>query len=147
MSSMAMVGMVFVCVFGGALLGIALRWFVPERHLSAESRTSVMLGVGLLTTMAALVLGLLIASAKSSHDIRNSELTQLAAGIVMLDRALAHYGPETRDARDDLRRSVLRVIEQTWSSKVAASASRVESEGGQSRESLRYDSGPLAEER
>jgi hypothetical protein len=117
---MAMVGMVFVCVFGGALLGIALRWFVPERHLSAESRTSVMLGVGLLTTMAALVLGLLIASAKNSHDIRNSELAQLAAGVVLLDRALAHYGPETRDARDVLRRSILRVIEQTWPSKGAA---------------------------
>lgn len=105
---------VFACVFGGALLGILLRAALPEHHLNADSKDSVKLGIGLIATMAALVLGLLIASAKSSYDTQSQELVQLSANVVLLDRLMAHYGSETKQLRDLLRRGVLRVLDQIW---------------------------------
>ncbi len=103
---------VFACVFGGALFGMLLRGVLPEQHLSADSKDTVRLGMGLIGTMAALVLGLLVASAKSYYDTQSSELTEMSAKIVLLDRVLAHYGPETKEVRDlfpgadsDLQRS------------------------------------------
>jgi hypothetical protein len=65
--------------------------------------------------MTALVLGLLVASAKTYYDTQSTELTELAAKVVLLDRILAHYGPEARESRDLLRAAVGRVVEQTWS--------------------------------
>jgi hypothetical protein len=99
-------------VFGGALLGIFLRTSLPEHHLSDQSKDVVKLGVGLIGTMAALVLGLLIASAKSSYDTQGNELTDMSSKIVLLDRVLAHYGPETQDSRDDLRAIVVRTLDR-----------------------------------
>jgi hypothetical protein len=102
----------FAFVFGGALLGMALRSVLPQDNLSGDSKDAVSLGTGLVATMAALVLGLLIASAKSSFDTQNNELTDMSSRIVLLDRVLAHYGPETKDAREILRTSVVRSLEQ-----------------------------------
>jgi hypothetical protein len=106
MSSIAISLIAFAFVFGGVLLGIALRAVLPQEHLADESKEVVKLGVGLIATMAALVLGLLIASAKSSFDTQNSELTEASSRIVLLDRVLAHYGPEAKEARDALRSAV-----------------------------------------
>jgi hypothetical protein len=106
---------VFACVFGGALLGILLHAVLPQHHLSAESKDIVKLGMGLVGTMAALVLGLLVASAKSSYDTQSAEMTQLTANIALLDRVLAHYGSETNESRDLLRETVTRVVNQIWS--------------------------------
>ena len=91
-----------------------LRAFLPEHHLSAESKDVVKLGMGLIGTMTALVLGLLIASAKSSFDTQRNGLAQLSANIILLDRALAHYGPESKDAREMLRASVADMLQHTW---------------------------------
>jgi len=113
-SALATGVIVFACVFGGALVGLVLRGLLPEPHLSTESKDVVKLGMGLLATMAALVLSLLIASAKSAYDAQSSEVTQLAANAVLLDRILVHYGPESKDARDLLRRYVVRVLNQMW---------------------------------
>ena len=91
MSSIAISGIVFACVFGGALLGSFLRAALPEHHLNQDTKGLVQLGIGLIATMAALVLGLLIASAKSSHDTQRSGLARMSANIGLLDRMLAHY--------------------------------------------------------
>jgi hypothetical protein len=91
-----------------------LRPVLPEHHLSADSKDLVKLGMGLVATMAALVLGLLIASAKSSYDRLSNDLTQISANLILLDRVMAHYGPETKEARDFLRRSVVRALDQMW---------------------------------
>jgi Protein of unknown function (DUF4239) len=107
-------GIVFVCVFGGALLGMYLRTRLSQHHLSSESKDLVRLGVGLIGTMSALVLGLLVASAKGSYDTQRSELIQMSSKIVVLDRVLAHYGPETKEARDLLRLTVTGMLEQFW---------------------------------
>jgi hypothetical protein len=113
--SSLIVGLIaFLFIFGGALLGMFLRGVMPENHLSDDSKDSVKLGMGLVATMCALVLGLLIASAKTYYDTQNAELTEMSAKIVMLDRMLAHYGPETNDCRTFLRSVVERSIEQLW---------------------------------
>ena len=106
---------VFACVFGGALFGLLLRAILPEHHLSKETQDIVKLGMGLVGTMAALVLGLLVASAKGSYDAESAEITQLSANIALLDRALALYGPETKETRTILRGAVTRVLDQMWS--------------------------------
>ena len=105
---------VFMCVFGGALLGVYLRSVLPEHHRSAESRDLVRVATGLLATMTALVLGLLIGSAKASYDVQGNELKQVSVNVIMLDRGLAHYGPEAREARALLRRAVANAIERLW---------------------------------
>lgn len=62
------------------------------RPEASESCTAIR--VDLIATMAAFVLGLLIASAESSFDAHNSKLSEASSRIVSLDRVLAHYGPE-----------------------------------------------------
>jgi hypothetical protein len=114
MSSIAISGIVFGCVFGGALLSMYLGTILPKHHLSTDSKGIIQLGTGLIATMAALVLGLLIASAKNSYDTRKRELVEVSATIALLDRVLAHYGPEAKEARGLLRRSVITAIDQMW---------------------------------
>jgi hypothetical protein len=115
MSSIAISSIVFACVFGGAILGMSIRAVLPQPHLSVESKDVVKLCMGLVATLSALVLSLLIASAKGSYDAQSTELTQMSAKVILLDRVLAHYGPETKETRDLLRGSVARVLDQTWS--------------------------------
>jgi hypothetical protein len=115
MSPIAISIIVLGCIFGGGLFGIILRRYLPEHHLSADSKDVVKLTMGLIGTMAALLLGLLVASAKSSYDAQSNELTQMSANFVLLDRVLAHYGPETSSARELLRGSVSRLLVRIWS--------------------------------
>jgi len=105
----------FGCIFGGMLLGMFLRGVLPEHHLSNDSKEVVKLGTGMIAMLAALLLGLLIASAKGSFDTINSGLLQSGSKVILLDRVMAHYGPETKEARDQLRRSLASVIERIWS--------------------------------
>ncbi len=116
MSSLEISLVTLAVVFGAALLGIALRAVLPQEALSGESREVVKLGVGLIATMAALVLGLLIASAKSSFDTQNAEITEMSSKAVLLDRILVHYGPEAKEAREMLRGSVASVLDMLSSS-------------------------------
>jgi hypothetical protein len=114
MSAIAIAAIVFACIFGSALLGIFIRAMLPEHHLSSESKDVVKLAMGLIATMAALVLGLITASAKSSFDQQNSETVHIAADIIRLDRALARYGPETKEIRDLLKQAVAFRIHLIW---------------------------------
>jgi hypothetical protein len=114
MSSMAISWIVFGVVLGGALLGMTLRRLLPEHHLSQDSRDVVKLGMGLIGTITALVLGLLVASAKSSFDTQRNGLAQLSANLILLDRILAHYGDEAKEAREQLRGAVANILDQTW---------------------------------
>src|SRR5262245_30455962 len=114
MSSLAIGAIVLGCVFGGALLGMLLRSRLPEHHLSAESKDVIKVGMGLVGTMAALVLGLMVGSAKSSFDAQKNALTQMSAKVILLDRALAHYGEDTKDARESLRGVVTRTLARIW---------------------------------
>jgi hypothetical protein len=114
MSSVAISVIVFAAVFGGALTGMLLRNSIPQNHLSGDSKETVKLGMALVSTMSALVLGLLVSSAKSFYDVQSAELNQLSADVVALDRLLAHYGPETKAAREALRVAVARNLARLW---------------------------------
>jgi hypothetical protein len=114
-SSLIVASIVFVCVFGSGMLGLYLRSSLPEHHLSEDSTGIVKLGAGLIATLAALVLGLLIASAKVSFDRLDDEFTQTAATVVLLDRNLADYGPETKEVRELLRRTYASAVELFFS--------------------------------
>jgi len=112
MSSVTISLIVFGVVFGGAMLGMMLRAILPQNHLNDASKDVVKMGMGLVATMAALVLGLLVSSAKSSYDAQSSELNGVSSDIILLDRTLAHYGPEAKEARDLLRSSVAEVLDR-----------------------------------
>jgi hypothetical protein len=114
MTSLEIAGIAFACIFGGALLGMFFRIVLPEHHLSADSKDVVKVGMGLIATMAALVLGLLTGSAKSSFDTQDAELKQMAANVILLDRTLAHYGPETKNIRDQIKRAITYKLAMTW---------------------------------
>lgn len=96
------------------MFGMWLGHALPQRHLDSETKDLVKLGVGLIGTMAALLLGLLVASAKSAYDARSNELTQMAANTVLLDRALMHYGPAAAPTRAVLKIAIARIIDQVW---------------------------------
>jgi hypothetical protein len=113
-SSLIVAGITFACTFGGALFGMYLRRVLPDPHLGSDSKDVIKMGTGLIATMAALVLGLLIASAKSTFDAQRAGFQQMATNVVLLDRTLAHYGPEAKAARDVLRNTVAGVLDQLW---------------------------------
>ena len=110
MSAIALAGITFVCILGGALLGM----FLPGHHLSTDDKDVVRLGTGLIGTIAALVLGLLIASAKGSYDTQSTQITQMTSNVVLLDNLLAEYGPETAEVRNLLRRAIVFLADRMW---------------------------------
>jgi hypothetical protein len=105
---------VFACVFGAALLAMRLRAALPEHHLSTDTKDTVKLTMGLVATMSALVLGLLVASAKGSYDTQRTAVIQMAGKAVFLDRVLAHCGPEAAEARAALRQAMEGALAQIW---------------------------------
>ena len=111
MSDVAIALLVLACVLAGGVLGFV---FLPRHHLSEESRDSVKQTVGVLSTLTALVLGLLLATAKSAYDTKADELTQMGVDIVLLDRILRQYGPEAAEARNLLRASTTAKLEELW---------------------------------
>src|SRR5881397_2175803 len=114
MDSTVVGALVFAVLFGAGLLGVRVRAMLPENHLNSDTKDAVKVGMGLVATMAALVLGLLVASTKGAYDTQKGEVTRMAAKIVFLDRVLANYGSETAETRDLLRRSVGNAINRMW---------------------------------
>ena len=104
----------FICTFGSALTGTFIRSWLPPAHLSKESQDVVRLGIGLVATMTALLLGLVTAAARSTFDAQDAALRNSAATILTLDRHLARYGPETKPTRDLIRRAVEFRLRTTW---------------------------------
>jgi len=114
-SSLAIASLVFGCSFGAAVIGMVLHVKLPDRHLDQDSRDVVKLVMGLIATMSALVLSLLIASANSSYDRQSSELKVLSANVLLLDRTLKFYGPGAKEARDGLRDAIRQTHDRIWS--------------------------------
>ncbi len=129
MSYIVVSGLTFCLIFGAGLLGMLLRRALPEDHLSENSKDVVKLGMGLVGTMAALVLGLLIASAKDSYDTQTNALLQMSAQIISLDRTLALYGPEAKAPREVLRGEVVHIIGRLWPEQMSQMAQLVPTGG------------------
>jgi hypothetical protein len=105
---------VFACFFGGALLGMVLRRSLPEHHLNDDSQRLLGMGLGIIGTMAGLVLGLLVASATTAYNAQRSELLDAASKLVVLDKVFSHYGPEAAPPRKALRVAVERTLVRLW---------------------------------
>ncbi len=114
MSSISIALIAFACISGGALLGPYVRSRLPDHHLNGNALEIVKMGAGLIATLAALVLGLMVSSAKGTLDAMNAGLTQEGAKIIVLDRTLASYGPETKEVREQLRSAVASAIDIIW---------------------------------
>jgi hypothetical protein len=114
MSAVTIAVIAFVCIFGGALIGMLLRNNLPDHHLSGDSRDAIKMASGMIATLSALVLGLLVSSAKNSFDGMNNAITQSSAKLIILDRTIAQYGPETQPIRDQLRGSIAKWVAVLW---------------------------------
>jgi hypothetical protein len=104
----------FALVFGGALLGMYIRNALSEDHLRDDVKDVIRLSTGLIGTIAALVLGLLIASAKTSYDARDTQIKQITANIILLDSLLGQYGPDAHNLRVILRGAVGPMVDRIW---------------------------------
>ena len=97
--------LVFLLLFGCALLGMFLRTQLPEQHLDPESKDVLRLATGIIATLSAMVLGLLISTTKIAFDRLNVDLKHSSGQVLQLDRALAQYGPETAEIRHLLKKT------------------------------------------
>ena len=114
MTPLAISLLVFALICSGALAGIFLRPLLPRDHLSDASQSVVKLGMGLIATMSALVLGLLIASATNTFNSDRAQVAQMTAQVILLDRVLAGFGPETDGIRAGLRQALDTVVTRIW---------------------------------
>lgn len=112
-------------ILGGAFLGVGLRITLPERHLADDTKDVVRLGTGLIGTIAALVLGLLIAAANSSYSTQAGHVQHMAADLILLDQLLAQYGPAARPAREELRQAAGPLVERIWRENAADASHQV----------------------
>jgi hypothetical protein len=120
MNSIALALFSLLCITGGAYLGFFLSRHLPRHHLDADSKDAIKMAWGIVATMSALVLSLLIASAKNSFDTINTEATQASAKVLVLDHVLSRYGPETGAAREQLHNSMVSVVDKIWPETMAA---------------------------
>ena len=105
---------VAACLLAAVWVGMRIRRSLPDHHLSADSRDTVKLALGLVATMAALVLGLLVSSTKSSYDTTRVQVMQVAARFSLLDRLLAIYGPQANEVRGELHSVMAESIRRIW---------------------------------
>jgi hypothetical protein len=129
MSAFTLSGITFMLTLGGVFLGTLLRRALPEHHLSEDTKDVVRLGVGLIATIAALVLGLLIAAAKGSFDTQTGHVRQITADLILLDSILAQYGPEARGVREQMRSMVGPLTDRLWSEKRTTTTGPFASDG------------------
>lgn len=115
MSSLVLGGLVFLFLSAATAVGMLIRDRLPGHHLNMDSKEVIRLATAVVGTLSALAIGLLIASAKTAYDNAEIEMRSSVARIVLLDRVMAHYGPETANARSLLRQLVERRLSQGWS--------------------------------
>lgn len=114
MSAVAVSGISFAVIFGSTIVGMFLRRVLPDHHLSADSKEVVRLGTALIATLAALVLGLLVASTRSSYDQTSGQIGRITADVVVLDRLLDEFGPEAAPLRQMLRGALAPMADSIW---------------------------------
>jgi len=132
MSALAVSAIIFLSTLGGIFLGALLRRMLPKHHLNEHAKDVVRLGVGLTATIAALVLGLLIAAAKGSFDTQSTHLKHITADLILLDNLLAQYGPEARPIREEMRSTVGPFADRLWAKRKQLQAARLKRTAGRS---------------
>jgi len=122
MGSIALSVIALACILAGTLVGMLLRNKLRDHYLGSDAKDVVRLGAGLIGTIAALVLGLLIATAKTSFDTQVTQVKQLTADVILLDQLLSQYGPEAAPVRNLLRGAVDAVADRIWYERSSVSA-------------------------
>ena len=123
MVAIAIASITFVLTFTAAWMGTVIRSWLPTEHAAKESQDVVRLGMGLVATMTALLLGLVTAAAKSTFDSQDAAIRASAVNILTMDRHLARYGPEAAPIREQIRSALAARIEATWPTKGGRAAS------------------------
>ena len=136
MSALTVSAIIFLSTLGGIFLGALLRRTLPKHHLNEHAKDVVRLGVGLTATITALVLGLLIAAAKSSFDTQSTHLKHITADLILLDNLLAQYGPEARPIREEMRSTVGPFADRLWREKEAGTSGPFETDRAAERVDL-----------
>jgi len=114
MSSITVSLLVAGCIFAGGLGGLYLHRVLPAHHQTKETQDVVRLGIGMLSVLASLVLGLLIATAKTSYDSTDHAIRGYAAELALLNEILRDYGGAASVPRDLLRRYTERMLQDGW---------------------------------
>ncbi|WP_433967671.1 hypothetical protein [Tunturiibacter gelidiferens] len=122
MNSIVVSSIIFASVFASALVGMAVRRALPEDHVGSDAKEVVRLATGLIATMAALVLGMLVSSAKSSYDARKNEVAEMSSEVLAIDRSLAKFGQETGEIRTEFRQMVQAGLDRIWPSQSSRQA-------------------------
>ncbi len=129
MSPIAASTLAFALIFGSALVTQFVKRYLPPQHLSTESKEVVKTALELIVALTALVLGLLIAAAKSSYDAQDTAVKELSAKVVLLDRTLDLYGPEAKESRSLLRETLSTLDNNLWLQEKSQSTSLASGEG------------------
>jgi hypothetical protein len=121
---------IFAFMLGGILLGSTLRVILPDDHTQADSKDILMASAGMMATLIALIIGLLVTSAKGTYDVTTLRITQVGAKIITLDYYLSRYGPQAKEVRELLPQAIASGIERIWpnESKHGADLAKMESE-------------------
>jgi hypothetical protein len=130
MSASLIALIIFAFMFGGILLGSTLRVILPDNHTQADSKDILMTSAGMMATLIALIIGLLVTSAKGTYDDTTFSITQTGAKIITLDYYLSRYGSEAKEVRKLLPQAIASGIERVWpnKSKHGADMEKMESE-------------------
>ena len=105
---------VAACIFASAIAGLLLHGRLPSHHLTKETQDVVRLGTGMLSVLASLVLGLLIATAKTSYDTTDHAIQGYATELILLDETFRDYGQTAAVPRDLLRQYTTQVLTDFW---------------------------------
>src|SRR5262249_2508790 len=132
MASLLTALLTLACLCAGTVLGSLIRSRLPDHHLRDDSKDVVKMASGMIATLVALVIGLLVSSSKSSFDQASSGVTQIGAKIILLDRPLVRYGPETKVIRERMREQIATSIARLWPTdrRLKPSLAAVEHEAG-----------------
>lgn len=114
MSAILIAVVVFVSLFGGAMLGMWVARRLAERHLAKETQDAVKLGVGMVVAVSSLILGLMTASVKGNFDATSRDVQQFATYLITLEGTLREYGPEADPARAALVGFTRRLLSESW---------------------------------
>jgi len=114
MSAPLIAFIILVFMLSGMLLGAYLRLRLPDYHTQTDSKDILITSAGMMATLVALIIGLLVTSAKDTYDVTSSSITQEGAKVITVDYYLSHYGPEAKEVRELLRQAVASGINRIW---------------------------------
>jgi len=114
MRAIEITGIVFAIIMAGVFAGVYFARRLPEHHVTSDSRDLIKLGMAMIATLSALVLGVLIGTTKGIYDTQSEEVRQLASKLLLLDRLLSLYGPETEAMRHLLQDAGADTLERLW---------------------------------